>query len=112
MPFVANYHTHTYRCEHASGDCLDYAKVAAAAGLAILGFSDHTPLPDGRWDDMRMSLAQFDEYEAAFAAAQAAFPNMLVGTAMRSSANAASTTSSPAVTIRRTMGGGSSRSGV
>ncbi len=76
MPFVANYHTHTFRCEHATGDCLDYARVAAAAGLAILGFSDHTPLPDGRWDDMRMSLAQFDEYEAAFAAAQRAFPQM------------------------------------
>lgn len=76
MPFTANYHTHTYRCDHASGDCLDYATIAARAGLAILGFSDHTPLPDGRWDDMRMSAGQLDEYEAAFDQAAAAFPQM------------------------------------
>src|ERR1043165_7302841 len=81
MPFSANYHTHTYRCEHASGDCVDYARVAAAAGLEILGFSEHTPLPDGRWEDMRMSAGQRDGYEAAFAGARAAFPQvrMLIG---------------------------------
>lgn len=76
MPFVANYHTHTFRCDHASGDCLDYARVAAKAGLAILGFSDHTPLPDDRWSDMRMTMAQLNEYEGAFAKARTAFPRM------------------------------------
>ena len=44
-----NYHTHTYRCQHARGDCVDYARVASELGMEVLGFSDHTPLPDGRW---------------------------------------------------------------
>jgi histidinol-phosphatase (PHP family) len=81
MPFVANYHTHTFRCDHASGDCIDYARAAQGTGLATLGFSDHTPLPDGRWADMRMSMAQLDEYEAAVALARATYPDlrMLIG---------------------------------
>ena len=40
---IANYHTHTWRCRHAEGDVRDYAARAAAAGLKLLGFSDHTP---------------------------------------------------------------------
>lgn len=38
-----NYHTHTYRCLHASGNDEDYVKAAIKAGIKILGFSDHTP---------------------------------------------------------------------
>jgi histidinol-phosphatase (PHP family) len=78
MPFAANFHTHTWRCDHASGDCLDYAKEAAAAGMRVLGFSDHTPLPDGRWGDMRMALDQIDGYEAAVEAARAAYPQLSI----------------------------------
>ena len=76
MPFVANYHTHTFRCDHASGDCIDYAHIADRAGLKILGFSDHTPLPDDRWADMRMTMDQLDEYEIAVKLARAAYPRM------------------------------------
>jgi histidinol-phosphatase (PHP family) len=78
MPFTANYHTHTFRCEHASGDCVEYAQVAARSGISILGFSDHTPLPDGNWREMRMSLAQLDDYEAAVQAARAAEPKLRI----------------------------------
>jgi len=42
-PLKANYHTHTYRCGHAEGDEREYVEQALAAGLQILGFSDHTP---------------------------------------------------------------------
>ena len=38
-----NYHTHTFRCNHASGADEDYVQSAIAAGLTVLGFSDHTP---------------------------------------------------------------------
>jgi histidinol-phosphatase (PHP family) len=78
MPFAANYHTHTFRCNHASGDAPDYARVAAAGGLATLGFSDHTPLPDGRWGDMRMAMDELAHYEAAVARARKAHPEMRV----------------------------------
>lgn len=40
---IANYHTHTYRCGHAQGNEREYAAHAEAAGLKLLGFSDHTP---------------------------------------------------------------------
>lgn len=78
MPFVANYHTHTFRCGHASGDAPEYARIAAAAGCRVLGFSDHTPLPDGRWQDWRMRLGEIDAYEAAVATAAAEQPSLTV----------------------------------
>jgi histidinol-phosphatase (PHP family) len=58
-------HTHTLRCLHASGEVEAYAQVAAAGGMEILGMSDHTPLPDGRWQDHRMRLEQLPGYVAA-----------------------------------------------
>lgn len=61
----ANFHTHTWRCKHASGDVDDYAKVAAAGGMAVLGMADHAPLPDGRWHDHRMGMEQLDDYVGA-----------------------------------------------
>ena len=40
---IANYHTHTFRCGHAEGHERAYVEHAVAAGLQLLGFSDHTP---------------------------------------------------------------------
>ena len=40
---IANYHTHTTRCRHASGTEEAYVQAAIQGGLEILGFSDHTP---------------------------------------------------------------------
>ena len=42
----ANYHTHTTRCRHAAGADREYVEAAIKSGLTILGFADHTPLPD------------------------------------------------------------------
>ena len=58
-----NYHTHTYRCQHATGDVIDYAKAAIEAGLTTLGMSDHAALPDNRWNNVRMSMPELDDYE-------------------------------------------------
>lgn len=38
-----NYHTHTWRCNHASGTEREYIENAIARGLRTLGFADHTP---------------------------------------------------------------------
>ena len=40
---IANYHTHTHRCNHAIGREEDYVKEALKAGMKILGWADHTP---------------------------------------------------------------------
>ncbi|MBA3709651.1 MAG: histidinol-phosphatase [Planctomycetes bacterium] len=78
MGFLANYHTHTFRCKHASGDAPDFARVAVAGGCKVLGFSDHTPLPDGRWQDFRMYLPEIDAYEASVRRARQEQPALTV----------------------------------
>ncbi len=40
---TANYHTHTIRCHHATGDEREYIESAIKMGIKILGFSDHSP---------------------------------------------------------------------
>ena len=77
-----DYHTHTFRCQHAQGDVGDYAAVAVHKGLQVLGVTDHTPLPislpNPRWDGIRMSLSQLDSYEAAIEEARHAYPGLTI----------------------------------
>ena len=40
---IANYHTHTKRCKHATGEDREYVEAASETGLKILGFADHCP---------------------------------------------------------------------
>ena len=64
MKAMRNYHTHTWRCQHARGAEEDYVKTAVARGFQALGFSDHTPWPyqSGFVSGMRMRLDQFEDY--------------------------------------------------
>jgi len=73
-----NLHTHTYRCQHASGDINDYCQVASELGLQSLGFSDHTPLPDNRWPNVRMKLADLADYCHKIDAAKNKFPQLTI----------------------------------
>ncbi len=61
---IANYHTHTKRCMHATGEDREYVEAAIESGLKILGFSDHTPYPTGTGfiSGMRMPLSAADGY--------------------------------------------------
>ena len=61
---IANYHTHTWRCMHASGTEREYVEKAIEGGLQILGFSDHTPMPyAGDYvSTVKMKLAQLEDY--------------------------------------------------
>lgn len=36
-------HTHHFRCGHADGNIRDYIEAGLAAGLSVIGISDHTP---------------------------------------------------------------------
>ena len=58
----ANYHTHTYRCNHASGSEEDYIKAAIKAGLEEIGMSDHCPWPIRKRYQMRMEMREFEPY--------------------------------------------------
>lgn len=61
---IANYHTHTWRCNHASDTEEEYVACALQRGLEILGFSDHTPyvFPDGYESWYRMRPDQLSGY--------------------------------------------------
>ena len=61
---LANYHTHTSRCLHASGTDEEYIKKAIAEGLKILGFSDHAPYlyPNGYSSYYKMTPEEAPEY--------------------------------------------------
>ena len=60
----ANYHTHTWRCNHAVGAEEDYVKSAIEQGFDILGFSDHTPqfFPEGYTSNIRMDPLELPNY--------------------------------------------------
>jgi histidinol-phosphatase (PHP family) len=60
----ANYHTHTWRCNHAGGSERQYVQNAMEAGLEVLGFADHAPyiFPNGYYSTFRMRLDQFPDY--------------------------------------------------
>jgi histidinol-phosphatase (PHP family) len=71
-----NYHTHTYRCKHATGEVADYCRAAVAQGIALLGFSDHAPLPDNRWIEVRMSMEELLYYLRDIDWARRSFPRL------------------------------------
>lgn len=61
---IANYHTHTTRCRHATGAEEDYVNRAIEGGLQIMGFSDHTPywFPGDYYSHFRMFPDQLQDY--------------------------------------------------
>lgn len=63
----ANYHTHTTRCQHASGEDREYVEEAIRAGIRILGFSDHCPwiYQNDYVSNIRMMPQETDGYFAS-----------------------------------------------
>lgn len=64
---LKNYHTHTWRCRHASGTEREYIEAAITRGFKVLGFSDHVPVPNfpnGFKSGFRMDADQTADYIA------------------------------------------------
>ncbi|HHT66738.1 MAG TPA: histidinol-phosphatase [Erysipelotrichaceae bacterium] len=59
------YHTHTYRCGHASGEDEDYVKSAIKIGIKRFGFSDHAMLPGIKQVHSRGDYSLLDDYLAS-----------------------------------------------
>ncbi len=69
---IANYHTHTLRCGHASmDDERAYVESAIKAGFKELGFADHSPMPlpidvdpadCSRFMNIRMTMQETEDY--------------------------------------------------
>ena len=58
---LKNYHTHTPRCRHAGGTEREYIEAAIAAGIRVLGFSDHVPMPQFGDTDYYSNYRMFRE---------------------------------------------------
>ncbi|MEE0840396.1 MAG: histidinol-phosphatase [Acutalibacteraceae bacterium] len=61
---IANYHTHTFRCGHATGTEEEYIKRAIEGGIKIMGFADHAPavLYDGYRLSWRVQIEDAEDY--------------------------------------------------
>lgn len=61
---IYNYHTHTYRCHHATGEEEEYIKRAIENGVKYMGFSDHIPLkfPNGNESYYRVPVCEGKDY--------------------------------------------------
>lgn len=59
-----NYHTHTYRCNHAVGTEEEYVREAIRGGVELLGFSDHSPqfFPGNYKSGIRMLPEELPDY--------------------------------------------------
>lgn len=73
-----NLHTHTYRCGHGSGDIQNYIMQAQKDGVEIIGFAEHTPLPDAWWAEIRMHENSLQEYVEKIDIQQHIHPEMLL----------------------------------
>lgn len=61
---LANYHTHTTYCGHATGTPQDYVEAALRAGMKTLCFSDHSPYfyEDDYTSFIRMPMEKLPDY--------------------------------------------------
>lgn len=59
-----NYHTHTYRCGHATGSEEEYVKKGIENGVKNIGFSEHMPLrfSDGSESSFRLPVCDAEDY--------------------------------------------------
>lgn len=67
---LANYHTHTVRCNHAVDTEREYIEAAIKAGFKTLGFSDHVPqpYPERFVSGIRMSMEELPDYTETLSA--------------------------------------------
>jgi len=61
-PISYDYHMHTKRCGHATGEIDQYIAEARQKGLLEIGFSDHLPFVTHRDPQYTMALSELPEY--------------------------------------------------
>ena len=75
---LTNYHTHHYRCLHATGEVYHYVEEAVKQGYAVLGMSCHMPYPDFKEMKHRMNFDEYEDYLQDIERADAAYPTIKV----------------------------------
>lgn len=77
MKLTTNLHTHTERCNHAVGEDREYVEAAIAAGIKVLGFSDHVPMPyrNHFHSHIRMRVNEIEDYTSSILSLKEAYKN-------------------------------------
>ena len=57
-----DYHIHTHRCGHATGDMEEYVEKAFEIGLAEIAFTDHIPMEHPVLEEYCMNRDELDGY--------------------------------------------------
>ncbi len=75
----ANYHTHSYHCNHARGTLEAFVQSAIENGMQILGFSDHVPYPfsNGHRSGFRMDHQEHRVYVQEIQELQAKYKDQI-----------------------------------
>lgn len=76
---IANYHTHTTRCNHAVGTEIEYIECAIEGKFKLLGFSDHAPqvYPGDYVSGIRMLPQDLPDYVHTLQALKSQFADKL-----------------------------------
>lgn len=78
MKILHDYHMHTKRCGHATGEVEEYIAEAKRKGLSEIGFSDHLPLVTHRDPAYTMDLAELPDYQKDMEEARAGHPELSI----------------------------------
>ncbi len=73
-----DYHMHTKRCGHATGEIEEYVAEAKKKGLREIGFSDHLPFVTHRDAQYTMAMEELPEYHRDMEAAQARHKDLTI----------------------------------
>ena len=71
-----NLHTHTCCCRHGSGNIADYMVLAERENFAVLGFSEHVPLPGGLLGSTRIRPENLPAFWREFDEAVQKYPQI------------------------------------
>lgn len=75
---LPDYHTHTARCGHASGEAADYVQAAREHGLVGIGIADHLPLLPEYDPELTMKMSDLPGYVEEVLALKTDFPGYVL----------------------------------
>ena len=76
--FMVDYHIHTPRCGHASGELSDYVERCIIKGISEIGIADHFPLLHIKDPRLSMSLEELPYYVEDFERLRDCFPKAVL----------------------------------
>lgn len=74
----SDYHLHTKRCKHATGEMFEYIEKAIELGIPEIAFTDHIPLPGDFDISHRMVYSELEEYLKEIEEMKSRFPEIVI----------------------------------